>query len=84
MADILTSFAVGSYVSSHDDPWYLLSFMLVTLFLLALPSLLIVAFGERAESLPPKVRDWMNNNSWVVSEIVIALFIGLTASSLAA
>ena len=31
----------------------------------------------------PKVRDWMNNNSWVVSEIVIGLFVLLAVDSIA-
>ena len=30
----------------------------------------------------PKARDWMNNNSWVVSEAVIGLFSWLTISDL--
>jgi hypothetical protein len=30
----------------------------------------------------PKVRDWMNDNSWVVSELVIGLFIALTLNNL--
>ena len=82
--DILTSFAVGGSVSSHKEPWWhVLIFVLLTLFLLALPSLLIAVFGKRAEAFMPKVRDWMNNNSWVVSELVIALFVALTISSLA-
>jgi hypothetical protein len=33
--------------------------------------------------LLPKVRDWMNANSWIVSEVVIGLFIAIAASSLA-
>jgi threonine/homoserine/homoserine lactone efflux protein len=81
--DILTSVAVGGYASSHNEPWWhLLPFVLLTLLLLALPSLLILAFGQRAEAFLPKVRKWMSDNSWVVSEIVLALFIALTASSL--
>jgi ABC-type amino acid transport system permease subunit len=56
---------------------------LLTLLLVALPALMILVFGKKAENAMPKVRDWMNNNSWVVSEIVLALFIALTAKSLA-
>jgi hypothetical protein len=33
---------------------------------------MILLFGKKAENAMPKVRDWMNNNSWVVSEIVLA------------
>jgi Sap, sulfolipid-1-addressing protein len=82
--DILTSFAVGSYLSSHGDPWWhLLPFLFLTLLFLALPGILILAFGRRAEAFMPKARDWMNANSWVVNEIVIALFIAITANSIA-
>jgi hypothetical protein len=28
------------------------------------------------------VRDWMNTNSWIVSEIVIGMFIVITVNSL--
>jgi ABC-type amino acid transport system permease subunit len=55
---------------------------LLALLLVALPALMILLFGKKAENAMPKVRDWMNN-SWVVSEIVLALFIALTAKSLA-
>jgi threonine/homoserine/homoserine lactone efflux protein len=81
--DILTSIAVGGSASAHHESWWqLMCFVLTTLLLLALPFLLILVLGQRAQSFMPKVRDWMNNNSWVVSEIVLALFIGLTASNL--
>jgi hypothetical protein len=82
--DILTSFAVGSYLAGSDDPWWhLLPFVLLTLLFLALPGLLVLALGRRAQTFLPKVRDWMNDNSWIVSEAVIGLFIVLTANSLA-
>jgi thiol:disulfide interchange protein len=82
--DILTSVAVGSYLATHGDEWVdALPFIGLTLFFLALPSLLIVAFRERAQAFLPKARDWMNTNSWVVNEIVIAFFIVITINSLA-
>jgi len=82
--DILTSFAVGSYLSSHGDPWWhFLPFLALTLFLLATPLILVVAGGQRARAFLPKARDWMNDNSWVVSEVVIVFFIAITANSLA-
>jgi len=82
--DILTSFAVGSYLSTHGDPWWhLLPFLALTLMFLALPAILIIALGQRGQTLLPKVRDWMNANSWVVSEIVIVFFILITINSLA-
>jgi hypothetical protein len=82
--DILTSWAVGTYLAGHDEPWWhYLPFVLLTLLFLALPTILILLFGRRAQAFLPKARDWMNANSWVVSEIVIVFFIVITANSLA-
>jgi hypothetical protein len=82
--DILTSWAVGTYLSTHGDPWWhLLPFLLLTLLFLAAPTVLILLLGRRGRIFLPKVRDWMSTNSWIVNEIVIAFFIGITANSLA-
>jgi hypothetical protein len=82
--DILTSVAVGTYLASHGDPWwYLLPFLGLTLLLLALPALILLAFGQRGRAFLPKARDWMNTNSWVVSEVVIVFFIVVVINSLA-
>jgi hypothetical protein len=82
--DILTSVAVGSFLAAHGDPWWhALPFVALTLLLLSLPALLLICFGQRAEGFLPKVREWMNTNSWVVNELVLLLFVGLTISNLA-
>jgi hypothetical protein len=82
--DILTSVAVGAFLNNGGDPWWhALPFILLTLLLIALPALLVAALGERAQTFLPKLRDWMNTNSWVVNEIVIALFIAIEIDSLA-
>jgi len=82
-SDILTALAVGGYASSNGEPWWhLAGFVGLTLLLIALPALTILVLGKRAESFMPKVRDWMDNNSWVISEIVLGLFIALVASNL--
>ena len=79
--DILTSIAVGGYLASHGDPWWhMLPFLVLTLLFLALPSLTVIALGSRGKEMLPKVRDWMNDNSWVVSEIVIGFFIVIVIS----
>ncbi len=57
--------------------------LLLTLLLLALPSILILLLGQRGQRLLPKGREWMTTNSWIVNEIVIAFFVGVTANSLA-
>jgi Sap, sulfolipid-1-addressing protein len=81
--DIVSSFSVGASIARDGHPWtYTVPFILLTVFLVALPSLLVVIMGKRAAVFLPKVRDWMNNNSWMVSEFVIGLFIVLTLNSL--
>jgi cytochrome c biogenesis protein CcdA len=81
--DILTSVAVGTFLASHGDPWWhFLPFLGATLLFLALPVLIVLAFGRRGRAFLPKARDWMNTNSWVVSEIVIVFFIVITVDSL--
>jgi hypothetical protein len=54
----------------------------LTLLFLAAPSIGVVLLGRRAEVVLPKIRDWMNENAWVVSEIVLVFFAGLTINSL--
>ncbi|HEY7629788.1 MAG TPA: GAP family protein [Thermoleophilaceae bacterium] len=77
--DILTSIAVGGTVARHHESWWhVLPFVLLTLLFLALPSLFVLLMGAKAKELMPKVRDWMNDNSWIVSECVIGLFVVLT------
>jgi cytochrome c biogenesis protein CcdA len=81
--DILTSIAVGGSVAAHHDTWFeVLPFVLVTLLFLGLPALFVLLLGEKAKNALPKIRDWMNNNSWIISECVIGLFVVITASNL--
>jgi hypothetical protein len=81
--DILTSVTVGLHLARHDDAWWhLLPFIGLTLLFLAAPSIGVVLLGRRAEAVLPKIRDWMNQNAWVVSEFVLVFFAGLTINSL--
>lgn len=80
-SDIITSVTVGSYLANHDSPWTdALPFIFLTLLLLALPALTVLAFGNRAAATLPKIRDWMNTNSWIVSEVVLAFFVFIVLS----
>ena len=54
-----------------------LPFMVATILIAALPVLSYLLFRHRAKRLMPKVRDWMNTNSWLVNIIVYAVFIVL-------
>jgi hypothetical protein len=81
--DLVTSFSVGSYLTRHNNPWWhCLPFVFVTVFLEALPVLLVILLGKRAAALLPKVRDWMSANSWIISELVIALFVAIEINNL--
>lgn len=83
-SDLLTSISVGAYLNAQGSPlWYALGFLGLTLLLLGLPALLLLIMGSRAEAFLPKVRDWMNENSWIVNEAVLVLFIGIVISSIA-
>lgn len=80
-SDLVTSISVGSYLSNHGDPyWHALGFILMTLLLLSLPALMVLTAGERARVLLPRVRDWMNDNSWIVSEVVLVFFVAIVLS----
>jgi hypothetical protein len=82
--DIITSVTVGAHLARDGDAWSnSLPFIGLTLLLLASPAILVLLLGRHAQVLLPKVRDWMNTNSWIVSELVILLFVGITINSLA-
>jgi hypothetical protein len=50
-------------------------FVAATIFIAALPLLFYLLFHRRAQRAMPKVRDWMNANSWLVNIIVYVIFI---------
>ena len=82
--DIASSITVGLHVERHGGAWWqVLPFVVLTLLLLGLPLIGILVLGHRAEVVLPKVRDWMNDNAWVVSEVVLVFFAVITIQSLA-
>jgi hypothetical protein len=81
--DILTSVTAGLHVARNDDPWWhCLGFVGLTLLLGGLPALTVLVLGRRAATVLPHIRDWMNDNSWVVSEVVLVFFLLLDVNSL--
>lgn len=75
-SDLVTSLSVGAHLCNHGNAWWsILPFVGLTLVLLSLPALGVVMLGRRAQALLPRIRDWMNDNSWIVSEFVLAFFI---------
>jgi hypothetical protein len=83
-SDLITSISVGGYLAAQNNPlWYAVGFVALTLLFLGLPALAVLVMGERAEARIPKIRDWMNENSWIVNELVLLLFVGIVISSIA-
>lgn len=54
----------------------------LTLLLLASPLLALLAFGQRADAVLPKVRNWANDHSWLVSEAALLIFVAIIVSDL--
>ena len=82
-SDLITMVTVSASLVRHDRPWWhLLPFVLLTLLLLALPLICLLLAGQRALAVLPVMRDWANQHSWVISEIVIIFFIAMTVSDL--
>jgi hypothetical protein len=52
----------------------------LTTLIAALPLLFYLLFRRQAASLMPRVRDWMNGNSWVINIVVCLVFIALILS----
>jgi Sap, sulfolipid-1-addressing protein len=81
--DILTSIAAGLHVAHAGDAWWqCLPFVGLTLFFLAVPSLMVIVLGKRADVVLPKIRNWMSRDSWVVSEVVLLFFAAIAINSL--
>jgi hypothetical protein len=80
-SDLITSISVGGHLANGGDPWWHATpFIALTILLLATPALLVVLLGGRAQAVLPKVRDWMNQNSWIVGEVVLAFFVVIVLS----
>lgn len=81
--DLLTSVSIGTHAAARGYPFtHVIPFIVLTLFLVSFPALLVLASGRRAKDLLPKIRDWMNTHSWVVSEVVIVFFIAIVLDSI--
>src|SRR5262245_13249913 len=82
--DILTSVTAGLHVARNGDPWWhCLPFVALTLLFLGFPAIGVVLLGKRADAVLPRVRNWMTDQAWVVSEVVLVFFLAITINSLA-
>jgi hypothetical protein len=81
--NLLSMGTVGAYLAHHDAAWWhTLFFVAATVLLAGIPLLLLLLLGRRAQTLLPKLRNWMAANSWIVSEILIAFFLAMTLKNL--
>jgi hypothetical protein len=76
--DVISMATVGAYLAREGAPWvHSLGFVALTVLIAGVPFLGILLLGDRAETVLPKVRTWMNVNSWMVSEAVILFFLAM-------
>jgi threonine/homoserine/homoserine lactone efflux protein len=77
-SDVIIMLTVGMNLehsgSSLSDA---LPFVAATVLIAALPLIGFLIFHRRARRAMPKVRDWMNANSWLVNIIVCCIFVAL-------
>jgi Sap, sulfolipid-1-addressing protein len=77
-ADIIVMLTVGVNLAQNNASLLAaLPFIGATVLIAALPLLLYLLFHRRAQRLMPKVGDWMNANSWLVTVIACVVFIYL-------
>ena len=80
-SDFVILITVGTNLAqSNSSLLGALPFVAATILIAALPVLSYLLFRRRAQQVMPKVRDWMNTNSWLVNIIVYVVFIFLILS----
>jgi hypothetical protein len=77
-SDLIIMLTVGTNLAQNNASFFAaLPFLAATVLVAALPVLFYLLFHRRAQEVMPKVRDWMNTNSWLVNIIVYIVFIVL-------
>jgi hypothetical protein len=77
-SDFVILVTVGVNLAQNDASLLAaVPFIVATILIAALPALSYLLFRHRAQRAMPKVRDWMNTNSWLVNIIVYVIFIVL-------
>jgi Sap, sulfolipid-1-addressing protein len=75
-SDLVINLTTGINLASNDLSFaHALPLIGLTTLIAALPLLSYLLFRKRAEVAMPKVRNWMNANSWVVNIAVYVIFI---------
>lgn len=75
-SDVIITLTVGvNLVHAKGSYFDAIPFIVLTAVVAALPLFGYLLFRRRAEPAMPKLREWMNSNSWLVNIIVCAIFI---------
>ena len=74
-SDFVVLITVGVNLAQSGSLLGAVPFVAATILIAALPVLSYLLFRHRAQRLMPKVRDWMDTNSWLVNIIVYVIFI---------
>ena len=81
--DIIIMLSVGGFLALRDAPlWHALPFIGATVLLAAIPLVILLLMGKRAEVVLPSLRNWMTTNAWIVNEVVIVFFLAISISGL--
>ena len=76
--DLIAMATVGAYLARQSEPWWhTLGFVVLTVLIAGLPFIVLLAMGKGAERVLPRIREWMNANSWIVNEAVLAFFLAM-------
>ena len=77
-SDAVVLFTVGTNLEHNGHSVVdALPFIGLVVLIAALPLLAFLLFHKRAVRAMPKVRDWMNGNSWIINIIVCLIFLVL-------
>lgn len=80
-SDVIVLLTVGLHLGTGETPMIeALPFVGLTTLIAALPLVGYLLFRRRARVAMPKVRDWMNDHSWVITVACCAIFIFLIVS----
>ncbi|GAA0686792.1 hypothetical protein GCM10009548_67730 [Streptomyces malaysiensis subsp. malaysiensis] len=77
-SDIAVMLTVGANLEQHGAEWTAaLPFIAATVLIAALPLLVYLLLGGRAQRAMPRVRQWLTTHSWVVNAAACLIFIAL-------
>ena len=76
--DAISMATVAAYLVRQGEPWWhSLGFVALTVAIAGLPLTILLVMGRRAETLLPRLRRWMTDNSWIVNEAVVLFFLAM-------